>query len=112
MSLIPTTNGTSRSAPLQNNASCSGCTPRQVLQFSSASEMIEYKKRQTTSQYYTNPSNMFPQKNRYASMYTTFKKAEAVKTGADKTCCEGGQLTPLSNTKDTPYFLQNKFNPT
>lgn len=106
-------NGVSRSAPLQNMATCTACTPKQVMQFKSASEVAEYKKRLTTAAYYTNPDNVFPQKNRYASMYTTFKKAEAVKTGADATCCNDGQLTPQYNSgKDTPAFLYNSFNAT
>ena len=101
----------SQSAPLQNMNACSACTPNVVLQFKSASEVAEYRKRKTTTQYYTNPSNVFPTKNRYGSMYTTYKKAQAVEIGADQTCCTNG-LTPLSTGKDTPAFLFNKFNPT
>ena len=101
----------SQSAPLQNMRSCKACVSNPVLQFKSASEVAEYRKRRTTTQYYTDPSNVFPTKNRYGSMYTTYKKAQAVQVGADQTCCGKG-LTPLSGGKDAPAFLFNKFNPT
>jgi len=101
----------SQSAPLQNMSPCTGCTSKIVVQFKSASEVAEYRKRKTATQYYTDPSNVFPTKNRYGSMYTTYKKAQAVQVGGDATCCTRG-LTPLSTGKDTPAFLYNKFNPT
>lgn len=101
----------SQSAPLQNMNACTACVQKTVLQFKSASELSEYRKRKTTTQYYTNPSNVFPVKNRYGSMYTTYKNAQAVQVGADRTCCTNS-LTPLSSGKDTPAFLFNKFNPT
>jgi hypothetical protein len=107
-------NNTSQSAPLQNGTTnCSACTVKPVIQFKSASEVVEYKKRKTVSQYYTEPTNVFPIKNRYGYMATTFKKAQAVKSNApDTTCCHGGQYTGRSDGKDTPAFLQNKFNAT
>lgn len=108
-----TKNAISSSAPLQNLKVCTACSTNPVLQFKSASEVAEYRKRKAASQYYTNASNVFPIKNRYASIYTTLKKAEAVKSNfADATCCNNGQLTPLSDGKDTPAFLYNTANPT
>jgi hypothetical protein len=109
----PSTNGISSSAPLINIGNCQGCVTQPVLQFSSASEIIEYKKRKVVSQYYTNPANVFPIKNRYASMYTTFKSAEVARVpNVEGTCCNNGQMTARSDGKDTPAFLYNKFNPT
>lgn len=109
-----TKNAGSGSAPLQNVRICTACSPNPVLQFKSASEVAEYRKRKVVSQYYTKPTNVFPIKKRYASMFTTFKRAEAVKgIFADGTCCNNGQLTPLSDAgKDSPAFLANKANPT
>ena len=109
-----TKNATSESAPLQNSTKmCGPCSTNPVLQFKSASEVADYKKRKVVSQYYTNPSNVFPIKNRYGYMAITFKKAEAVRSiFADGTCCNNGQLTGRSDGKDTPAFLYNSFNPT
>ena len=111
---MATKNAVSRSAPLQNLATCTACTPKAVLQFKSASEVAEYRKKQTVSQYYTNPSNVFPITNRYSSLATTIKKAVVAPQVMfpDGTCCNNGQLTPQSSGKDTPAFLYNKFNPT
>jgi hypothetical protein len=108
-------NGTSRSAPLQNlnnGGNCSGCIAKPVMQFSSASEVAEYKKRKVTAQYYNQPNNVYPIKNRYASIATTYKGAEAqLIPAAAATCCPG-EIGRRSDGKDTPFFLQNKFNPT
>lgn len=105
-------NTISRSAPLQNLSVCASCDVNPVLQFRSASEVAEYRKRKVTSAYYSAPTNVFPIKNRYTSIFTTFKKAETVVSPfADATCCGTG-LTALSSGKDTPSSLYNKFNPT
>ena len=108
-------NGTSRSAPLQNlnnGGECGACVAKPVMQFSSASEVAEYKKRKTTAQFYNQPNNVYPIKNRYASIITTYKGAEAqLIPAAAATCCPG-EIGRRSDGKDTPFFLQNKFNPT
>ncbi len=113
-----TTNGTSRSAPLQNSGcidgGANGCRanePKQVLQFSSASEVAQYKRRKVATQYYGNPVNTFPIKNRYGSMYTTFKAAVAqdIPYIASTKC--SGELLAKTGNKDSPVFLINKFNP-
>jgi hypothetical protein len=112
---IMSKNTISGSAPLQNgNAPCSACTVKPVLQFKSASEVVDYKKRQTVSSYYTKSDNVFPIKNRYGYMATTFKKAVVASSTMfpDGTCCNNGQLTGRSDGKDTPAFLYNKFNAT
>lgn len=106
-------NGTSGSAPLQNlGPVCSACTPKLVMQFSSASEVIEHKKRKTVSAYYNSPTNMYPVKNRYASIVTTYKGAGAQKvSSAENTCCPG-MIGVVSDGKTVPFFLHNKLNPT
>ncbi len=106
------TNGTSRSAPLQNNGPCVACVPKQVLQFSSASEVAEYKRRKVAAQYYNNQDNIFPIKNRYASMMTTYKGAvsQGVPNSAS-TCCPGN-LSSKSDGKDGAFFLHKKYPPT
>ena len=102
-------NGVSRSAPSQNvgnGVTCIRCTSTPVLQFSSASELISYRKKQTVSQYYTNPTNMFPIKNRYASMYTVFKDARSTQIPTIAAlCCNNRQLTAISDGKTAPFFL-------
>lgn len=105
-------NGTSGSAPLQNMASCVGCVAKPVMQFSSASEVIEYKKRKVTSSYYNDSSNMYPVKNRYASIFTTYKGSQVEKIpSAEGTCCPG-MIGLVSDGKSTPFSLHNKLNPT
>jgi hypothetical protein len=104
--------GLSRSAPLQNMSVCTGCVANPVRQFSSASEVAEFKKRSVTAAFYNNPSNIYPIKNRYSSIVTTYKGAEAQSIPvAASTCCPG-LLGAISDGKDTPFFLYNKFNPT
>jgi hypothetical protein len=110
----PTTNGVSRSAPLQNTgcsspeAGCSANTPKLVMQFSSASEVAEYKRKKVAAQYYNNPDNTFPIKNRYASMFTTYKGATAQGVPTSSSACCSGNLTNKSDGKDSPAFLANK----
>ncbi len=105
------TNGVSRSAPLQNTGG-SANTPKLVMQFSSASEVAEYKRRLVAAQYYNNPHNVFPIKNRYGSMFTNYRAATAQGVPVSATTCCSGNLTSRSDGKDTPAFLYNKFNPT
>lgn len=115
MSTLFRKNNVSGSAPLQNGTPvCSSCTVRPVLQFKSASEVVDYKKRQTVSSYYTKSENVFPIKNRYGYMAITFKKATVAPPSVfpDGTCCNNGRLTARSDGKDTPACLYNKFNPT
>lgn len=105
-------NGTSRSAPLQNMSQCVGCVAKPAMQFSSASEVIEHKKRKVTSAYYNADTNMYPLKNRYASIITTYKGAEVQKVpSVENTCCPG-MIGLISDGKSTPFSLHNKFNPT
>lgn len=106
-------NGTSTSAPLQNiGPVCSSCVAKPVMQFSSASEVAEYKKRKTVSAYYNSATNMYPVKNRYSSIVTTYKGAGAQKIpSAENTCC-AGMIGLISDGKTIPYFLHNKLNPT
>lgn len=111
-------NGTSRSAPLQNMSPCVGCVATPVMQFSSASEVAEYKKRKTTSAFYTKSTNIYPIKNRYSSIVTTFVGAQAQKIpSADGTCCTEtvgaiSTIGRISDGKTVPFFLHNKLNPT
>jgi hypothetical protein len=104
-------NGLSKTAPLQNMSPCVGCVPNAVMQFSSASEVAEYKKRKTTAAYYNKDTNMFPIKNRYASIITTYKGAEAQQIPAVAGTCCPGLIGRLSDGKSTPFFLHNKLNP-
>lgn len=105
-------NGISRSAPLQNLSPCVGCVPKAVMQFSSASEVIEHKKRKTTAAYYNSATNMYPIKNRHASIITTYVGAEAQKLpSVESTCCPG-MIGLISDGKNSPFFLHNKLNPT
>ena len=106
-------NGTSSSAPLQNiGPTCSACLANPVMQFSSASEVAEYKKRKTVSAYYNSATNMYPVKNRYSSIITTYKGAGAQKVPSDDNTCCPGMIGLLSDGKTVPYFLHNKLNPT
>jgi hypothetical protein len=105
-------NGISRSAPLQNLSPCVGCSPRAVMQFSSASEVAEYKKRKTTAAYYNSATNMYPVKNRYASIITTYVGAEAQKLPSSESTCCPGMIGLISDGKNSPFFLHNKLNPT
>lgn len=105
-------NGISRSAPLQNLSPCVGCQPKAVMQFSSASEVAEYKKRKTVSAYYNSATNMYPVKNRYASIITTYKGAESQQIPSSEGTCCPGMIGLISDGKTTPYFLHNKLNPT
>jgi hypothetical protein len=100
----------SRSAPLQNNGPCVACAPKQALQFSSASEVAEYKRRKVAAQYYNNPENTFPIKNRYGSMFTTYKGA--VTQGIPTPTCCPGNLSSKSDGKDGAFFLHKKYPPT
>ena len=112
------TNGVSRSAPLQTTGcapgttsaqtGCSANTPKLVMQFSSASEVAEYKRKKVAAQYYNNPDNTFPIKNRYASMFTTYKGATAQGVPTSSSACCSGNLTSKSDGKDSPAFLANK----
>jgi hypothetical protein len=105
-------NGISRSAPLQNLSPCVGCAPKAVMQFSSASEVAEYKKRKVTSAYYNSATNMYPLKNRYASIVTTYVGAESQKLPSIESTCCPGMIGLISDGKSVPYFLHNKLNPT
>ena len=106
-------NGVSRSAPLQNTGPvCGSCTPKAVMQFSSASEVIEYKKRKTVTAYYNDAANIYPIKNRYASIITTYKGGESQKVSASENTCCPGTIGLLSDGKSVPFFLHNKLNPT
>ena len=106
-------NGISRSAPLQNiGPSCSGCVAKPVMQFSSASEVIEFKKRKTVTAYYNSPTNMYPVKNRYASIITTYIGGESQKVSSSESTCCPGMIGLISDGKTIPYFLHNKLNPT
>ena len=106
-------NGTSVSAPVQNlGPTCSACVARPVMQFSSASEVIEHKKRKTVSAYYNSSTNMYPVKNRYASIATTYKGAGAQKVPSTENTCCPGMIGRVSDGKTTPFFLHNKLNPT
>ncbi len=105
-------NGISRSAPLQNLSPCVGCAPKAVMQFSSASEVAEYKKRKTVSSYYNSDTNMYPVKNRYASIVTTYKGAGAQQLPSSEGTCCPGMIGLISDGKSIPFFLHNKLNPT
>jgi hypothetical protein len=113
-----TTNGTSMSSPLQNACNpCSASQAKQVMQFSSASEVAEYKRRLIFSTYYNNSNNPFPIKNRYSSMMATYKGAVGQKLPVSvKTCCSGNLSQKRSNAltnKTEPFFTHNsKHTPT
>ena len=101
----------SKTAPLQNTAPCVACTNAAnaptIIQYSSASELIEYKRRKAVQQSYTNTQNMFPIRNRYASLYTTIKRGAA----SPETCCPSlndSGITGISDGKTGPAFLENK----
>ena len=109
--------GISRSAPLQNLSPCVGCVATPVMQFASASEVAEYKKRKTTAAFYNNTANIYPIKNRHASIVTTYVGAEAQRVpSVESTCCAGNPAGTLigriSDGKTVPFFLHNKLNPT
>ena len=111
-------NGTPFSSPLQN--ACNPCTasePKQVMRFSSASEVAEYKRRLTSATYYNDANNAFPIKNRYSSMMTTYKGAIGQQLPVSvKTCCPGNICQKRSNaltSKTEPFFTHNsKHTPT
>lgn len=111
-------NGTSKSSPLQNSCDpCTGSVPKQVMQFSSASEVAEYKRKLTSASFYNNSNNAFPIKNRYSSMMTTYKAAISQNLPLSvKTCCAGNICQKRSsalNNKTETYFSHNgKHTPT
>lgn len=101
----------SKTAPLQNGAPCQACTDSAnyppIIQYSSASELIEYKRRRALQQSYTNTQNIFPIKNRYASLYTSIKRGAS----SPETCCpstNNSGITARSDGKAGPAFLDHK----
>jgi len=104
----------SKTAPLQNGAPCQACTDSAngppIIQYSSASELIEYKRRRALQQSYTNTQNIFPIKNRYASLYTSIKRGAS----SPETCCpstNNSGITGRSDGKAGPAFLDHKLIP-